>query len=108
VLVLCLRASVAYAQPPLTIAQAVDEAVQHNLALLAQRANLTIADTALLTARLRPSATAMRASRLPPRSSGTSTRHAISGGPPLFSGGEPGAKHVEMIGAERDDTGRLS
>jgi cobalt-zinc-cadmium efflux system outer membrane protein len=38
----------------LTIAQAVDEAVQHNLALIAQKANLTIADTQMLTARLRP------------------------------------------------------
>jgi outer membrane protein, heavy metal efflux system len=38
----------------LTIAQAVDEAVQHNLALIAQKANLSIADTQMMTARLRP------------------------------------------------------
>ena len=38
----------------LTIAQAVDEALQHNLALVAQKANLSIADTQMLTARLRP------------------------------------------------------
>ena len=38
----------------LTIAQAVDEALQHNLALLAQKANLSVADTQMLTARLRP------------------------------------------------------
>ena len=38
----------------LTISQAVDEAVQHNLALIAQKANLSIADTQMLTARLRP------------------------------------------------------
>ena len=38
----------------LTIAEAVDEAVQHNLTLIAQRANLTVAETQLLTARLRP------------------------------------------------------
>jgi cobalt-zinc-cadmium efflux system outer membrane protein len=38
----------------LTIAQAVDEAVRHNLTLIAQRANLSVADTQMLTARLRP------------------------------------------------------
>ena len=38
----------------LTIAEAVDEAVQHNLTLIAQRANLSVAETQLLTARLRP------------------------------------------------------
>jgi cobalt-zinc-cadmium efflux system outer membrane protein len=48
-----LSASRAGAQT-LTIAQAVDEAVQHNLTLIAQRANLPVADTQMLTARLRP------------------------------------------------------
>jgi len=38
----------------LTIAEAVDEAVRHNLTLIAQRANLSVAETQLLTARLRP------------------------------------------------------
>jgi cobalt-zinc-cadmium efflux system outer membrane protein len=38
----------------LTIAEAVDEAVRHNLTLIAQRANLSVADTQLLTAQLRP------------------------------------------------------
>jgi len=47
-------------QPPadgatrLTVAQAIDEAIAHNLNLLAQRANLTIADAAVITAKLRP------------------------------------------------------
>jgi outer membrane protein, heavy metal efflux system len=40
--------------PSLTIAQAVDEAVAHNLALFAERANLSIAEAAAITARLRP------------------------------------------------------
>jgi outer membrane protein, heavy metal efflux system len=40
--------------PPLTLAQAVDEALQRNLTLLAQRAGLSAADAALVTARLRP------------------------------------------------------
>src|SRR5919201_2676131 len=38
----------------LTIAQAIDEAVQHNLVLMAERSNLTIADAQMVTARLRP------------------------------------------------------
>ena len=38
----------------LTIADAVDEAVRHNLTLIAQRANLSVAETQLLSARLRP------------------------------------------------------
>jgi cobalt-zinc-cadmium efflux system outer membrane protein len=38
----------------LTITQAVDEAIAHNLTLIAQRANLSVADTQMLTARLRP------------------------------------------------------
>jgi cobalt-zinc-cadmium efflux system outer membrane protein len=38
----------------LTIEQAIDEAVQNNLGLLAERMNLTIAEASLITARLRP------------------------------------------------------
>jgi len=38
----------------ITVAEAVDEALQHNLALMAQRSNLSIADAALVAARLRP------------------------------------------------------
>jgi cobalt-zinc-cadmium efflux system outer membrane protein len=51
--VLCVCAAPAAAEP-LTIAQAVDEAIAHNLSLLAERTNLTIADAAMITARLRP------------------------------------------------------
>ena len=55
VLALCALAPPAAAQAPsLTMAEAVDEAVQHNLSLLAERSNLTIAQAALVTARLRP------------------------------------------------------
>ncbi|MBI3491416.1 MAG: TolC family protein [Acidobacteria bacterium] len=55
----CVPATAAQAPPSaapasLTIAQAVDEALQHNLSLLAERSNLTIADAAMITARLRP------------------------------------------------------
>jgi cobalt-zinc-cadmium efflux system outer membrane protein len=38
----------------LTIAQAVDEALRHNLSLLAEKAALSIADAQMVTARLRP------------------------------------------------------
>jgi cobalt-zinc-cadmium efflux system outer membrane protein len=38
----------------LTIDQAVDEAIQKNLALFAEQANLSVADAAIVTARLRP------------------------------------------------------
>ncbi len=37
-----------------TIDRAVQEAVEHNLSLLAERLNLTVADAAIITARLRP------------------------------------------------------
>src|SRR5690242_5833356 len=37
-----------------TIAQAVQEAVEHNLSLLAERYNLSVADARIVTAKLRP------------------------------------------------------
>ena len=42
--------------PPdrVTIVQAVQEAVEHNLSLLAERYNLSIADAKIITAKLRP------------------------------------------------------
>ena len=40
--------------PTISIAAAVDEAINHNLGLLALKGNLSIADAGLLTARLRP------------------------------------------------------
>ena len=53
--VLCMGLSASRAgADTLTIAQAVDEAIRHNLTLIAQRANLSVADTQMLTARLRP------------------------------------------------------
>jgi cobalt-zinc-cadmium efflux system outer membrane protein len=57
-LAVCAGVSVPlFAQSPpaaLTLAQAVDEAVSKNLSLLAQRAGLSAADAAIVTARLRP------------------------------------------------------
>jgi outer membrane protein, heavy metal efflux system len=52
VLIVCACAAPARAQ--LSVADAVDEGLQHNLALFAARANLTVADAQMLTARLRP------------------------------------------------------
>jgi cobalt-zinc-cadmium efflux system outer membrane protein len=42
------------ARAPVSIEQAVQEALSHNLALLAERSSLTVADAAMVTARLRP------------------------------------------------------
>src|SRR5262245_32383821 len=52
--VFVLYASAASAAEPLTVAEAVDEALQHNLTLLAERSNLTVAEAQMLGARLRP------------------------------------------------------
>ncbi|HEY1308078.1 MAG TPA: TolC family protein [Vicinamibacterales bacterium] len=57
VTVSCLMSRGAVAQSvfrTLTVEGAVDEAVQRNLGLLAERANLSIADAGVITARLRP------------------------------------------------------
>lgn len=44
----------AQTEAPISIAEAVEEALQHNLALLAERSALSVADAAAITARLRP------------------------------------------------------
>jgi cobalt-zinc-cadmium efflux system outer membrane protein len=68
----------------MTVEQAVDEAVQRNLALLAERSNLSIADAALVTARLRPnpvlSATSERLDLL-----GTGFDEINGAGPPEYA-----------------------
>src|SRR5437016_361712 len=51
---LICSAQIAAAQSAVTVEQAVQEAIDHNLSLLAERVNLTIADAAIVTARLRP------------------------------------------------------
>jgi cobalt-zinc-cadmium efflux system outer membrane protein len=78
-------AAVAQPQVPeastITIAGAVDEAIQHNLALLALRSNLSIADAAVLSARLRPNPVAsFSADHLDLL--GTGFNEANGGGPP--------------------------
>src|SRR5215510_11112207 len=65
----------------LTIAEAVDEAVRHNLTLIAQRANLSVAETQIMTARLRPNPVAsFSADHLDLL--GTGFDEANNGGPP--------------------------
>jgi len=46
--------NVATPEPALTIDQAVREALDHNLSLIAERYNVTVADAAIITASLRP------------------------------------------------------
>ena len=52
-LLLCV-ARPAQAQSVLTIDEAVRQAIDRNMTLLAERVNLTVADAAIVTARLRP------------------------------------------------------
>src|SRR5262249_10266017 len=82
VAVVCALAAPASAQ--LTVAAAVDEAIQHNLALLAERSNLTIAEAQLVGARLRPNpVTAVSADHLDLL--GTGFNDINNGGPPEFA-----------------------
>src|SRR6478735_8028094 len=76
----CVCASTASAQP-LTIAAAIDEAVQHNLSLLAARSSLTIAEAQMVSAQLRPNPVAsVSADHLDLL--GTGFDEANNGGPP--------------------------
>src|SRR5258708_8204545 len=52
-LCLCAPRAVSAAES-ITIAQAIDEALQHNLSLFADRASLTIANAQMIAAKLRP------------------------------------------------------
>ena len=80
VLAVGVFASSASAQP-LTIAAAIDEAVQHNLSLLAARSSLTIADAQMVSARLRPNPVAsVSADHLD--ALGTGFNETNNGGPP--------------------------
>jgi outer membrane protein, heavy metal efflux system len=80
VLAACVCASPASAQS-LTIAAAIDEAVQHNLSLLAARSSLTIAEAQMVSARLRPNPIAsVSADHLD--ALGTGFNDINNGGPP--------------------------
>jgi cobalt-zinc-cadmium efflux system outer membrane protein len=72
------------AGPTVTIRQAVDEAIQHNLTLLAERSRLAVADAALVTARLRPNpVTSASADHLDWL--GTGFNEVNNGGPPEYA-----------------------
>jgi cobalt-zinc-cadmium efflux system outer membrane protein len=69
---------------PLTIRQAIEEAIQHNLTLLAERSRLAVADAALVTARLRPNpVTSASADHLDWL--GTGFNEVNNGGPPEYA-----------------------
>src|SRR5260370_3707766 len=53
-LCVCAPLAVSSAAESLTISQAIDEALQHNLGLFADRSSLTIADAQMIAATLRP------------------------------------------------------
>src|SRR5262245_12782273 len=80
VLAACVCASPASAQP-LTIAAAIDEAVQHTLSLLPARSRLTTAEAQMVSARLRPNPVAsVSADHLD--ALGTGFNETNNGGPP--------------------------
>src|SRR5689334_5588246 len=68
----------------LTIRQAIDQAIEHNLNLLAERSRLAVADAALITARLRPNpVTSASADHLDLL--GTGFNEVNNGGPPEYA-----------------------
>ena len=70
--------------PTVTIKQAVDEAIQNNLGLLAERVNLTVAEASLIAARLRPNPVfSFNSDHLDLL--GTGFNEITSGGPPEVS-----------------------
>jgi len=84
-----------YAQPPaspsppekVTIGQAVQEAIDHNLGLLAERYNISIADARIVTARLRPN---------PVVSSGLDYLDVLGTGYTLANGAGPSEVNVRV------------
>jgi outer membrane protein, heavy metal efflux system len=92
----------------LTIGQAIDEAIQHNLSLLAERSRLAVADAALVTARLRPNpVTSASADHLDLL--GTGFNEVNNGGPPEYAlrvdvpleRGSKRDKRIEVASIER-------
>src|SRR5262245_31234701 len=65
----------------ITVDEAIDEALEHNLSLMAEKTNLTIAEAAMISARLRPNPVAsVRADQLDLL--GTDFNTTNNGGPP--------------------------
>jgi len=92
------RAS-AQAPAPLTIDQAVSEAVDHNLAVIAERYNLAVADARVLTASLRPNPVLTASVMLPDATifnSNINPREGIVRGDVLLERGDKRDRRIEV------------
>ena len=82
---------------PLTIDQAVAEALDHNLAIAAERGNIAVADARVVTAGLRPNPVVTASVMLPDATifdSNVNPREGIVRGP------QPLGSHAEQLLAE--------
>ena len=92
------RAS-AQAPAPLTIDQAVSEAVDHNLAVIAERYNLAVADARVLTASLRPNPVLTASVMLPDATifnSNINPREGIVRGDVLLERGDKRERRIKV------------
>jgi cobalt-zinc-cadmium efflux system outer membrane protein len=92
------RAS-AQAPAPLTIDQAVSEAVDHNLAVIAERYNLAVADARVLTASMRPNPVLTASVMLPDSTifnSNINPREGIVRGAVLLERGDKRDRRIEV------------
>jgi len=92
------RAS-AQAPAPLTIDQAVSEAVDHNLAVIAERYNLAVADARVLTASMRPNPVLTASVMLPGSTifnSNINPREGIVRGDVLLERGDKRDRRIEV------------
>jgi outer membrane protein, heavy metal efflux system len=92
------RAS-AQAPAPLTIDQAVGEAVDHNLAVIAERYNLAVADARVLTASMRPNPVLTASVMLPDATifnSNINPREGIVRGDVLLERGDKRDRRIEV------------
>jgi cobalt-zinc-cadmium efflux system outer membrane protein len=85
--------------PPLTIDDAVTEAIDHNLSVLAERYNLAIADARVLTASLRPNPVLTASAMLPDATiynSAVNPREGIVRGDVLLERGGKRERRIEV------------
>jgi cobalt-zinc-cadmium efflux system outer membrane protein len=101
------RAS-AQAPAPLTIDQAVSEAVDHNLAVIAERYNLAVADARVLTASLRPNPVLTASVMLPDATifnSNINPREGIVRGDVLLERGDKRERRIDVAREARSVSG---
>jgi len=101
------RAS-AQAPAPLTIDQAVSEAVDHNLAVIAERYNLAVADARVLTASLRPNPVLTASVMLPDATifnSNINPREGIVRGDVLLERGDKRERRIDVAREARGVSG---